>query len=284
MKPPVRKKKKRSLKDAIHTALEPPQGREIHPSLRGGRNNPVQLGAIGSQDRGRLPQSVAERVFNNVDATDGAYYGDAPLRAMTDQARDIWNGTNFAERQNEPNPANAESVDGLAKYLGLPMPNRSIEPSPYSPPNATHRGIYSRAPRVWDALLREDELERSGTMDWDANARFPRPEGKGKAPAVRMMLDATRRGPVVVNGDGVHHQNNNAAALVANFTMGQGQDEEGPYISMYDRYDLGRIPGADRVIGRPFEIYDRLYYDPDTKKPITVPGQRAIARMMRNNK
>ena len=49
---------------------------------------------------------------------------------------------------------------------------------------------------------------------------------------------------------------------MGNYTLSEGQDEKGNYISYYDRWDLD-IPGAS-IIGKPFEIYDRIYYNPET--------------------
>lgn len=53
--------------------------------------------------------------------------------------------------------------------------------------------------------------------------------------------------------------------IMGNYTLSKGEDEKGSYISYYDRWELGpTIEGQDGLIGQPFEIYDRIYYDPET--------------------
>jgi hypothetical protein len=105
----------------------------------------------------------------------------------------------------------------------------------------------------------------------------------GAAPAVRMMVDATEGGPARLRGDDLFLDGNNSGALLANFTMDRGEDERGPYISIYDRYDLDQVPLSDRLVGRPWEYYDRIHYNPDTYEPLAdneedVPSpQRAAA-------
>jgi hypothetical protein len=283
MKPPVRSDKnpprRRSLADAITQVLSTnePRPKEVHPSLLGGRDNPFQLGAISSVG-GPLPQPMAERVFNNIDALDGDYYGGNPAKRALRQVRDNMGAYRMQERPVDTanhEPPNQESIDGFARYLGLPQPNRSLEPSPYNPTNAREKGVYVRAPRVWDALLSARSIPFSspfGESGRGGDYIRPRPSiTDPRRSAVRMMLDATEAGPAHILGDDIFEEDNMSAALLANFTLDKGEDEEGPYISLYDRYDLDRVPLADKVVGQPFEIYDRLYYDPETYEPRRVP-------------
>lgn len=53
--------------------------------------------------------------------------------------------------------------------------------------------------------------------------------------------------------------------VMGNYTMSAGEDEKGTYVSYYDSWDLeGTLEGVNGVIGQPFEIYDRIYYNPET--------------------
>ena len=49
------------------------------------------------------------------------------------------------------------------------------------------------------------------------------------------------------------------------FTIGRGRDNKGEYVSYYDLWDISpyRISNKDQSfgIGKPFEIYDRIYLD-----------------------
>lgn len=296
MKPPVRERRpRRSLKDAIHSVLsgeaETRRARSIAPHLYGGDDNPIQMPAITSIPP-RLPESLAHRVYRNQDATDGDYYGGDGLEDAMHTARRVIVDEGGQDYQYRRQPANAESIDGFARYLGLPEVNRSLEPSPYRPTRARdERATYARAPRVREALLGVPRLYyaevKGPEFDHFESGNYVRRRPglnarSERAAAVRMMLDAVEAGPASIAGDGLFvgdgPQANNSGALLANFTMDRGEDEQGPYISIYDRYDLDQIPLADRFVGRPWEYYDRIRYDPETLEPIEeTPAPRRSA-------
>ena len=80
---------------------------------------------------------------------------------------------------------------------------------------------------------------------------------------------------------GVALDEDHIAGVMGKFHWSRGQDERGHYIAYYDKWDL-EIPDAQSGVGkildrgqrklaRPFELYDRLYYDPKTFRPL--PGQ-----------
>ena len=56
-----------------------------------------------------------------------------------------------------------------------------------------------------------------------------------------------------------------------NVTYSRGKDKKGHYYSLYDTYDFD-VPFSDKV-GNPYEIYDRVYYDSTTGKPLSVKKQ-----------
>lgn len=63
--------------------------------------------------------------------------------------------------------------------------------------------------------------------------------------------------------------------VMGNHTISLGMDEMGHYLSYYDRWDLSEsIEGYGGIAGKPFEIYDRIYYDSITFEPLrsTVEG------------
>jgi hypothetical protein len=273
--PPVRRPRRRgSLKDAIQTVFTQEPAKEIAPNLRGGRDNPVVLGTMTSVDP-RLPTAAAEHIYRNQDATDGDYY-NLDLGDYVDKAARLVRNEGQWISPLEPDTLNGESDDGLARYLGLPQVNRSLDLSPYSPTRGTRRGGYVRVPRLREALLDAPGQEYSRVEGRDfsvpGNPIRRRPSMAAGAPgAVRMMLDATEAGPARISGDALYAEGdakNNSGALLANFTMDRGEDERGPYVSIYDRYDLNLVPLADRVVGRPWEYYDRIYYDPETYEPL----------------
>jgi len=65
------------------------------------------------------------------------------------------------------------------------------------------------------------------------------------------------------------HNDNNMGDVMGHYTMGKGEDEHGAYISYYDQWDLDAISieGKKGFFGKPYEIYDRIYYNPSTLEP-----------------
>jgi len=61
--------------------------------------------------------------------------------------------------------------------------------------------------------------------------------------------------------------------VMGTYTLGRGEDEEGPYISYYDKWDLhppdimGLNVAELSPVGKEFDIYGRMYYDPETYEP-----------------
>ncbi len=73
------------------------------------------------------------------------------------------------------------------------------------------------------------------------------------------------------------HLEDKASGVMGHYTVSRGEDARGIYISYYDRWDLkGSLEGKKGVVGRPFEVYDRIYYDPKTFEVI-VPEQPKVA-------
>lgn len=63
--------------------------------------------------------------------------------------------------------------------------------------------------------------------------------------------------------------------IMGHFIIDCGQDERGQYLSYYDKWDLDIPVEKNGFFGRPFEIYDRIYYDPDTFEPVNPPESAA---------
>jgi len=58
-------------------------------------------------------------------------------------------------------------------------------------------------------------------------------------------------------------------AIMGEYSWSKGEDEQGPYISYYDKWDLSNPVEKIGIVGKPFEIYDRIYYDPQTFEKIS---------------
>lgn len=121
------------------------------------------------------------------------------------------------------------------KYLEMPQLQGSVRPSRYKPvkakdPNAEYFTI--------------PDIVEDGTRNWKADVfkfAVEHDKGKGEFPTYDIP------GP----------------SGLARIKVDKEKDKKGEYYSIYDVYDFN-IPG-EKLIGKPFEIYDRIYVDKDKK-------------------
>lgn len=159
-----------------------------------------------------------------------------------------------AERRvHRPDPG---SEDAWRLYLGMPQQYGSLEVSKFQPSQSSDRNVeYFSLKGAWPTLLSGQE-------------RYARLRGTNELGALIQQVDEAG-GRLVLNGDLFGLQS------LRNFTVTKGEDENGHYISYYDRFDLEQP--LEGVVGKPFEIYDRMYYDPETLTPIDQPRRRVSA-------
>lgn len=144
------------------------------------------------------------------------------------------------------------SEDAWAKYLGLQQPQGSITESPTRPSVGSGRGKYHRLP---------EEFEQQLLSAYQSNRDY-----------LLTQSDDPRRIPMAEN-----MMAPGAGRVLGQFTVGEGEDERGRYLSYYDKYDLAPSAGAlppklkkllgagetfqaEKVFGEPFEFYNRIYY------------------------
>lgn len=138
------------------------------------------------------------------------------------------------------------SEDAWAKYLGLQQPGGSITESQYRPSvSKNKRAKYHRLP---------DEFEQALVKGYQQNKAFI--QHNADDPAKMGMSE--------------HQMPGDYGRALGNFTVGEGEDERGKYLSYYDKYDLapqtskGAIK-AEKIFGDPFEFYNRIYTDQPTE-------------------
>lgn len=148
-------------------------------------------------------------------------------------------------------------MDAFHMYLGLPQEHGTFGVSEFRPANGSDDMFYYRINRfVEDFAATHTAFEEGHFGDEQFRRLMTEQE------AMRMLVHNARpenqpydpEWPSVDSGSGV----------MGAYTLTKGEDEHGHYISYFDRWDLGgSLEGEGGRVGAPFEIYDRIYYDPE---------------------
>ena len=138
--------------------------------------------------------------------------------------------------------------DAWNMYLGLPQTHNTFGVSEYKPEKGKQDIYYYKLNNFLQNFARENRYDEEYALAVLAQ-KADDPTEKKTARPVGTPLHLT--------------MTDSASGVMGNFTLTKGVDERGHYISYYDRWDLeGSVEGEKGLIGKPFEIYDRIYYDP----------------------
>ena len=97
---------------------------------------------------------------------------------------------------------------------------------------------------------------------------------------VLSQFTPNKKGISTWQGYGEDEKGSRNKNVLGTYTMGQGEDEEGKYISYYDKWDLNPFEDKNKVLDavatgaqyaagiKPAEVYGRIYYEPKVKSPI----------------
>lgn len=143
-------------------------------------------------------------------------------------------------------------------YLGRPDENHLLGLSQFKPttskdPNAVYYQIKNYLPTLLGNLQYETKIDENGY----GVSRY-----RGRSAALKDLVTEVKKagGKLQLNDDIV------GEGALQNFQLTHGHDEIGPYLAYYDIWDLHHVGG--KVLGKPYEVYDRMYYDPKTFTPI----------------
>ena len=141
-----------------------------------------------------------------------------------------------AEPELDPEGRLNAGEEAFSMALGLPTKNYYFTESPYRPSNSSDKSMryYRFNP---DLLDKQTIREKYG----DAEV--------GQQLAAREIYDLLNSS---VGEDEI------GADPLENFKISIGMDDKGKYASLYDKYDFS---GPANYMIRPFEIYDRVYFD-----------------------
>lgn len=152
--------------------------------------------------------------------------------------------------------------DAWRLYLGLRQINETFAISDYQPAQSKEDKYYYKMPDFWGhyihfltVLLRN---KGEGSRVEDAIKTLASIAEIKDPLETEMTVGFEARRDDVIYGMGV----------MGRFKFSLGKDEKGTYISYYDKWDLHVAPENGKgFFGKPFEIYDRFYFDPATFKP-----------------
>ena len=156
----------------------------------------------------------------------------------------------FRESEFRPTVSSDEDI----RYRDFLDPDRVIDTLANRPPNEVARGFGGTG---WSGMSEDQRrrrtlegLERmisSGKHGYYGDHPWGRREVEGGP------FHATDRLNEPSYGD-----------VMGDYTLSAGEDEGGPYISYYDKWDVAPKVGQISKAGKPFDIYGRMYYDPET--------------------
>jgi hypothetical protein len=153
-------------------------------------------------------------------------------------------------------------IDAWRMYLGLPQQNGTFGVSIFQPSKGAEDKVYFKINNFVNLLEKIPIISKRN--------------------AFATIVD------MVKGNKGKTAERDDWAGVMGQYKFELGKDSRGNYLSYYDNWDLdpgdpnrvqafgGGSPTmeqkaagvAAKHLGKPFEIYDRIYYDPKTLKPI----------------
>ena len=197
----------------------------------------------------------------------------APIMSLTD------NRSRIAETM-------PEREDAWRMYLGLPQQHNTFGVSDFKPDHSTQDKYYYRINDWLHKTYRGKNLD--GTTQSDAQfiqhlVEITKTEqlkkGETKGAWAIGGINVTRHADTSVivlrdtfKADKAKTTDQDAPALgiMGQYKLSSGKDETGAYLSYYDKWNLegSLLEGESGVMGKAYEIYDRIYFDPNTYQPL----------------
>jgi hypothetical protein len=152
----------------------------------------------------------------------------------------------------------ASSMDSWLKYLGFPQENETFIKSQFIP---TIRSEDKEGKNNYWSFQYDDDI-------WDEAMSFMAPV-KGSKTGVSIFNEKFDE----LHPFGAPISNSSAGGFaLKDYTLSKGFDEEIglPYISYSDEFDFdipfwGKSIAGEKIVGQPYDVYGRMYYDPNIK-------------------
>jgi len=216
--------------------------------------------------------------------------------------------------------------DAFRLYLGMPQKENSFGVSDYKPTNSKNPNQVYFRPNYWSDSMKQqilnDYLKFKEINDFQNSLNnSDKPENKfifnEKTNVFPWKLDSLKKANVPWdNPETAKWVQDNP---LGDFTVNSSEDSLGKYMSIYDKWDLNPFIGGEGAssnkannlaliaymkmrghnvnentevselfgAGKPFEVYDRIYYDPETKKmlkPEEIKNNKEVIKILENQK
>ena len=150
---------------------------------------------------------------------------------------DDYDKESFESQLNLDDMLDPEQEDLWSMYLGLPQKYKSIEISSYVPTKAKDKS--ETYYKLQDPNHAKWLKEKAKELKIGESKLFTEDD---------FETDSTGQ---------VQH----SIASLGTYTLSKGKDDKGEYISYYDKWDLAPSGIDVNAVGKPLEIYDRIYLD-----------------------
>lgn len=146
--------------------------------------------------------------------------------------------------------ANIKNMDAWRMYLGLPQLHETFGISEFKPEKSTEDMYYYQIKGFKDGVIDEDRR-------W-----FEKPES---ITIQRAVERAAHEDDMRSEDVGGMYFEDRQHGIMGGYKSTLGKDARGNYLAYYDKWKLDGTPeGKEGIVGKAFEIYDRIYYNPET--------------------
>ncbi|MEX2028935.1 MAG: hypothetical protein WD963_00425 [Candidatus Paceibacterota bacterium] len=208
----------------------------------------METTGITSEQRSAYVPGVTEIIYKTI--TPYGYEGHREL--LHDLKKNIKEPHKRTEQM-----ASLPREDAWRLYLGLPQQNRTFAISDYKPSKSQEDNFYYKMPEFWGHYI-YFVMKRTKTEKIED--------------AIKVLAEVASEKDIdkaesIAGFEARHDREFWGMNVMGRFNLSTGKDERGSYISYYDKWDLDAKIESNKIIGKPFEIYDRLYFDEVTFKP-----------------
>jgi len=159
------------------------------------------------------------------------------------------------------------SSDAWRLYLGLPQENNTFGISQYQPNKSVDDKFYFKVNKYAESLKKSILMKnkiQDGSSYGAALLDFVNEINKEGGSVVTQGLGekkiSSHESEEIINMD-----ERDLLLVFGTYTVSVGEDERGSFISYYDKWDFAiATEESGKGFGRAFEIYDRIYYNPET--------------------